>query len=112
MFCLINAANIAAALKPSTILAYARLLAPYTSAPPRMKSISGNDDKDGGQSQTAQHDSSIPPGGIPPYPTEDVMRRGRLAFAQVHDIGETTALTGGRAATFHLPALCVGFQTC
>lgn len=37
----------------------------------------------------------LPPGSILPYPTEEVMRRGILAFAEVSNIGETTEMTGG-----------------
>jgi hypothetical protein len=76
-----------AALKPSTVLSYARMLAPFTSAPPRLKPISGD--------APGPPDNAIPPGSILPYPTEETMRRGRLAFAEVGDIGETSAMTGG-----------------
>ena len=45
----------------------------YT-APPVDKAISGN------TASRTNHD--LPPGSILPYPTEEVMRRGRLAFAE------------------------------
>lgn len=79
-----------AALTPSTVLAYARLLAPYTSAPPR----SGVAD-----AKPAAGLADLPLGALLPYPTEEVMRRGRLAFAQVGDLGETRDVTGVRPAS-------------
>ena len=87
----------AAALKPSTILSYARLLAPYTSAPPQHRSvlpgILGSN-----QPPPSTGPGGLPPGSILPYPTEEVMRRGILAFADVSNIGETTDMTGGKSA--------------
>lgn len=84
-----------AALKPSTILSYARLLAPYTSAPPQHKrgtlSLPGI-----AQPAPATGPGGLPHGSILPYPTEEVMRRGILAFAEVSNIGETTEMTGGK----------------
>ena len=75
-----------ARLKPSTILSYARLLAPYTSAPPRSLFPGGN---------APDSLASLPPGSILPFPTEEIMRRGRLAFTQMAEIGETAPQTGG-----------------
>lgn len=76
-----------AKLKPSTVLAYARMLGPYTSAPPRHVSPD-MDTVDRG-------DPVSIPGALLPYPTEEVMRRGRLGFDEVGAIGETTEMTGG-----------------
>lgn len=75
-----------AQLKPSTILSYARLLAPYTSAPPRSLFPGGN---------APDTLAGLPPGSILPFPTEEIMRRGRLAFTQMAEIGETAPQTGG-----------------
>ncbi|KAK9897800.1 hypothetical protein P389DRAFT_195388 [Cystobasidium minutum MCA 4210] len=87
-----------AALKPSTILSYARLLAPYTSAPPRNKAsmlrLPGIT-----QPAPPTGPGGVPQGSILPYPTEEVMRRGILAFAEVSNIGETTEMTGVRPAS-------------
>ncbi|GAA5951945.1 hypothetical protein JCM3765_005149 [Sporobolomyces pararoseus] len=69
-------------LSSTALLSYARLLAPFTSAPPsslyppaeklRTKSL-GSTDPTG---------RTLPPGAIPPFPTEGVMRRGRLQFGR------------------------------
>ncbi|KAL7009174.1 hypothetical protein EMMF5_001372 [Cystobasidiomycetes sp. EMM_F5] len=83
-----------AQLTPSTILSYARLLAPFTSAPPRSILPEGNQ---------AASLADLGPGAILPYPTEEVMRRGRLAFAEVGEIGETTAAAGAPPA----PAIAI-----
>lgn len=48
----------------------------------------------------------VPQGSILPYPTEEVMRRGILAFSEVSNIGETTEMTGGEYHHVHsLPFL-------
>lgn len=63
------------------------MLAPYTSAPPRhLPPVNG---------QPEDPNPANIPGAILPYPTEEVMRRGRLAFDEVGAIGETTEMTGG-----------------
>ena len=46
-------------------------------------------------SEEQQVTSIVPAGGIVPYPTEEVMRRGRLAFTEVGAIGEVSQMTGG-----------------
>lgn len=60
-------------LPVSQILSYARLLAPFTSAPPSslLPPESGPMDPSG---------RSLPMGAVPPFPTEVAMRRGRLQF--------------------------------
>ncbi|KAL8292924.1 hypothetical protein RQP46_000618 [Phenoliferia psychrophenolica] len=76
-------------LTPATILSYARLLAPFTSAPPSslyppdQKLAVGSIDPSG---------RGLPVGAIPPFPTEGAMRRGRLQFGRTEEggMGETT----------------------
>lgn len=67
-------------LTPSTILSYARLLAPFTSAPP--SSLFPADQQLTGPGAQAMDPSgrTLPMGAIPPFPTEGAMRRGRLQF--------------------------------
>ena len=83
-----------AQLKPSTILSYARMLAPYTSAPPRHVRFGTLAETDEQRAAYQQNPASIP-GAILPYPSEEVMRQGRLAFAESGNVGETTEMTGG-----------------
>lgn len=64
-----------AELDPSVVLSYARLLAPFTSAPPQ--SIFTEEDRKKGMDPSGR---SLPEGALPPFPTEGVMRRGRLQF--------------------------------
>ncbi|KAK4704112.1 hypothetical protein P7C70_g2098, partial [Phenoliferia sp. Uapishka_3] len=75
-------------LTPKTILAYARLLAPFTSAPP--ESLYPPDQK----LSIDPSGRGLPVGALPPFPTEGVMRRGRLQFGRegVEGMGE---LVGG-----------------
>lgn len=79
-------------LTPTTILSYARLLAPFTSAPPSslyppdQKLAVGSIDPSG---------RGLPVGAIPPFPTEGAMRRGRLQFGRTDEgMGETTEVGG------------------
>ncbi|GAA5991203.1 hypothetical protein JCM5350_008241 [Sporobolomyces pararoseus] len=81
-------------LSSTALLSYARLLAPFTSAPPsslyppseklRTKSL-GSTDPTG---------RTLPPGAIPPFPTEGVMRRGRLQFGREFGGGDGLGQTG------------------
>ena len=85
------------ALTPSSLLQYARLLAPFTSAPP--SSLYPPEDKLDlrGVGATDPTGRSLPPGAIPPFPTEAVMRRGRLQFGReglLHGLGETNEVGG------------------
>ena len=80
-------------LSSATILSYARLLAPFTSAPPSslyppdQKLAVGSIDPSG---------RALPAGALPPFPTEGAMRRGRLPFGQTEDggMGETSEVGG------------------
>ncbi|KAK4050875.1 hypothetical protein OIV83_003297 [Microbotryomycetes sp. JL201] len=67
-------------LGPKNVLSYARLLAPFTSAPP--SSLLPHEQKLVGQGAASMDPSGnrLPLGAIPPFPTEAVMRRGRLQF--------------------------------
>ncbi|BGO93850.1 hypothetical protein NBRC10512_004638 [Rhodotorula toruloides] len=69
-----------ASLTPSQILSYARLLAPFTSAPP--SSLFPPEIKLKGVGATDPTGRSLPMGAIPPFPTEAAMRRGRLQFGR------------------------------
>ncbi|KAM0753962.1 hypothetical protein T439DRAFT_378069 [Meredithblackwellia eburnea MCA 4105] len=73
-------------LTPDTILAYARLLAPFTSAPP--SSLYPPEQKLGQMDPSGR---GLPVGAIPPFPSEAVMRQGRLQF------GSRSAEDGGAA---------------
>ncbi|KAK4047208.1 hypothetical protein OIO90_006271 [Microbotryomycetes sp. JL221] len=80
------------ALEPKSILSYAKLLAPFTSAPP--SSLVPPEQRMFGQNGTGVDPSGnrLPLGAIPPFPTEAVMRRGRLQFGTGLDgfaMGET-----------------------
>lgn len=64
-------------LSPEIILSYARLLAPFTAAPPTSlfgKEIRGLDYTSG---------RNLPENALPPFPLESAMRRGRLQFGRV-----------------------------
>lgn len=76
----ILAASSSSTITPSTILSYARLLAPFTSAPP--SSLFPPDQQLTGPGAPAMDPSgrTLPMGAIPPFPTEGAMRRGRLQF--------------------------------
>ncbi|GAA5824033.1 hypothetical protein JCM11251_003387 [Rhodosporidiobolus azoricus] len=89
-----------AALTPSAVLSYARLLAPFTSAPPssilpsqeereKLKSVGATD-------PTGR---SLPMGAIPPFPTEAAMRRGRLQFGRGGTLGATNEVGARRDST-------------
>lgn len=67
-----------AALSSATLLSYARLLAPFTSAPP--SSLFSAEQKAGGAMDPSGR--SLPLGALPPFPTEGIMRRGRLQFGK------------------------------
>ena len=69
------------------------MLAPYTSAPPRHIRF-GTAAETGEQRAAYQQNPASIPGAILPYPSEEVMRQGRLAFAESGDVGETTNMTG------------------
>lgn len=79
----------AAALTPAALLAYARLLAPFTSAPPKgLFTQEQRDDVD-------PSGRGLPAGARPPFPTEAMMRSGRLQFGRV---GEGALGNGGEVA--------------
>jgi hypothetical protein len=85
----------AAELDPAAILAYARRLAAFTSAPPLAKNRKLGEP--GGLDLRALAQL---PGARLPYPTEDMMKRGRLGMADslVTDaggVGETRDAMGG-----------------
>lgn len=74
-------------LTPSTILSYARLLAPFTSAPPSSVLLSEQQlIGDGAGAHLDPTGTRLPPGAWPPFPTEGAMRRGRLQFGK-EDVG-------------------------
>ncbi|BGP18739.1 hypothetical protein JCM10213_009218 [Rhodosporidiobolus nylandii] len=84
-----TAAAQAAQLTPSALLSYGRLLAPFTSAPPSSV-LPSQDEREklkrvGATDPTGR---SLPLGAIPPFPTEAVMRRGRLQFGREGMLGE------------------------
>lgn len=98
------------ALSPANLLAYARLLAPFTSAPPSSLLPAPGPGEDHGQAPggggggglkgvgaTDPTGRTLPPGAIPPFPTEAVMRRGRLQFGReglLQGLGETNEVGG------------------
>ncbi|BGP42354.1 hypothetical protein JCM10450v2_006448 [Rhodotorula kratochvilovae] len=85
------------ALSAPSLLAYARLLAPFTSAPP--SSLFPPEVKLRGVGATDPTGRTLPPGAIPPFPTETVMRRGRLQFGReglLQGLGETNEVGGRR----------------
>lgn len=92
-------------LKPETVLSYARLLAPFTSAPPA--SLFPPEVKLKGVGATDPTGRTLPAGAIPPFPTEATMRGGRLQFGSeglLHGyLGETEQVGAG---AFSLPATC------
>ncbi|GAA5886667.1 hypothetical protein JCM3774_001939 [Rhodotorula dairenensis] len=67
-------------LEPAQLLAYARLLAPFTSAPPA--SLFPPEVKLKGVGATDPTGRTLPAGAIPPFPTEATMRGGRLQFGR------------------------------
>ncbi|GAA5961651.1 hypothetical protein JCM8115_004722 [Rhodotorula mucilaginosa] len=85
-------------LKPETVLSYARLLAPFTSAPPA--SLFPPEVKLKGVGATDPTGRTLPAGAIPPFPTEATMRGGRLQFGSeglLHGyLGETEPVGAGR----------------
>lgn len=78
-----------ASLQPATILSYARLLAPFTSAPP--SSIFPVEQRQAGLDPSGR---TLPPGAFPPFPTEGAMRRGRLQFGREGEEGTGMGETG------------------
>lgn len=93
------AASAAAGLTPQSLLSYARLLAPFTSAPPSSILPSQEErDKLKGVGATDPTGRSLPMGAIPPFPTEAAMRRGRLQFGREGaGVGETNEVGGAFA---------------
>lgn len=91
-------------LTPETVLSYARLLAPFTSAPPA--SLFPPEVKLKGVGATDPTGRSLPAGAIPPFPTEATMRGGRLQFGSeglLHGggyLGETEQVGAGAFAFF------------
>ncbi|GAA5980064.1 hypothetical protein JCM11641_008276 [Rhodosporidiobolus odoratus] len=84
-----------ARLTPSALLSYAKLLAPFTSAPPSSILPSAEErEKVKGLGATDPMGRSLPMGAIPPFPTEAVMRRGRLQFGR-------EGMLGGRISPGH-----------
>ncbi|GAA5991647.1 hypothetical protein JCM10908_001072 [Rhodotorula pacifica] len=85
-------------LNPDTLLSYARLLAPFTSAPPA--SLFPPEVKLKGVGATDPTGRTLPAGAIPPFPTEATMRRGRLQFGREGllqgYLGETEEVGGRR----------------
>lgn len=83
-------------LTPATILSYARLLAPFTSAPP--SSLLLPDQQllgDGAGPHLDPTGTRLPQGAWPPFPTEGAMRRGRLQFGkQEPALGESGEVGG------------------
>lgn len=69
-----------AKVTPDGLLAYARLIAPFTSAPPA--SLFPPEIKLKGVGATDPTGRTLPPGAIPPFPTEATMRKGRLQFGR------------------------------
>lgn len=74
-----------ARLTARDVLSYARLLAPFTSAPP--SSLFPPEQKLRSAGSLDPTGRSLPPGSIPPFPTEGIMRRGRLQFGRQVDVG-------------------------
>ncbi|GAA6041330.1 hypothetical protein JCM8097_007665 [Rhodosporidiobolus ruineniae] len=73
---------------PAALFSYARLLAPFTSAPPSSILPSTEErDKLKSVGQTDPTGRSLPMGAIPPFPTEAAMRRGRLQFGREGMLG-------------------------
>lgn len=95
----------AASLTPSQILSYARLLAPFTSAPP--SSLFPPEVKLKGVGATDPTGRSLPMGAIPPFPTEAAMRRGRLQFGReglMQGLGATEEVGGALLCSSDLTA--------
>jgi len=91
-------------LTSESLLSYARLLAPFTSAPP--SSLYPPNEKLRGIGATDPTGRSLPIGAIPPFPTEGVMRRGRLQFGRDEGLGTTNEI-GGK---FALSSLNLSWQ--
>ncbi|POY72109.1 hypothetical protein BMF94_4841 [Rhodotorula taiwanensis] len=87
-----------AKMTPDGLLAYARLIAPFTSAPPA--SLFPPEIKLKGVGATDPTGRTLPPGAIPPFPTEATMRKGRLQFGREGllqgYLGETEQVGAGR----------------
>lgn len=100
-------------LSADSLLSYARLLAPFTSAPP--SSLYPPNEKLRGLGATDPTGRSLPPGAIPPFPTEGVMRRGRLQFGrEVGGAGDGLGQTGeigGEFSFFSTHPLLVWFRS-
>ncbi|GAA5938736.1 Med4p [Sporobolomyces koalae] len=80
------AAGTGATISSETLLSYARLLAPFTSAPPASLYPAPERLDPKSLDPTGR---SLPLGSIPPFPTEGVMRRGRLQFGREDQLGRT-----------------------
>lgn len=81
-------------LNPDLLLSYAKLLAPFTSAPP--SSLLPSSLKLGGGTggiTTDPSGRSLPIGAFPPFPTEGQMRSGRLQFGK--EVGVLGGTGGG-----------------
>ncbi|GAA5918685.1 hypothetical protein JCM6882_006216 [Rhodosporidiobolus microsporus] len=86
-----------AELTPAALLSYARLLAPFTSAPPS-SILPSNEEREKlkGVGATDPTGRSLPMGAIPPFPTEATMRRGRLQFGREGMLGATNEVGARR----------------
>jgi hypothetical protein len=73
------AAARSAAVTPSVLLAYARLLAPFTSAPPSALFTAQEKMEPGAMDPSGR---GLPINARPPFPTEGMMRSGRLQFGE------------------------------
>ena len=73
-----------------TLLAFARHLAPFTSAPPKSLFVPADRELDYTTGR------GLPEGANPPFPLEDMLRRGRLLFdsADQEGMGTRDAVTG------------------
>lgn len=81
-----------AQLSLESVLSYARLLAPFTSAPPSTL-FSTKERMEGGTSDPSGR--GLPANARPPFPTEGMMRSGRLQFGRTNDGGGELAAVGG-----------------
>lgn len=93
-----------ASLTPDVLLSYARLLAPFTSAPP---SSLFSPSKEGGIGGIDPSGRSLPIGAHPPFPTEGLMRAGRLQFGKedLEGLGMIVGEMGEVGGTFFLSSL-------
>ena len=90
-------------LTPSTLRSYARLLAPFTSAPP--SSLFPSEVRERTMDPSGR---ALPEGALPPFPTEGAMKRGRLQFGRGEvELGETGEVGGtySSLASLSLPRL-------